>query len=137
MIQRIQSLYLLLAALALAAFALIGVPHPARLGAYPWLAYALVGLAGLGVLLSSGAIFAYKDRAKQRQLVGLGQWLVLLLAAVLAVTFVLVPALQATLSVPVSLIGYLMVVIAYVFIRLAHRAIGKDIALVRSMDRLR
>lgn len=137
MIQRIQSLYLLLAALALVAFALIGVPHPTFLAPYPWLSYALLALTGLGVVLTLVAIFLYTNRQKQQQMVGLDQWLVLLTLAVLVVSFALVPGLRETLTVPTSAMGYAMLLLAYVFIRLARRAIGKDIALVRSMDRLR
>lgn len=137
MIQRIQSLYLLLAALALIAYVMIGVPAPSMLGTYPWLAYALLALAGAGALLSLGSIFLYNNRARQLQVVTLGQWLLLLLILVIALTLFLVPTLRTGLAEPVLLIPYLLVFAAYVFVRLAARAIGKDIALVRSMDRLR
>lgn len=137
MIQRIQSIYLLLGAIALILFGILGVPAPSQLGAYPWLSYALLALASLGALIGLGAIFLYTNRPKQLQVVGLAQWTVLLLVVVLAATFFFVPTLQQTASDAVALVGYLLVFVGYVFIRLAAGAIRRDIALVRSMDRLR
>lgn len=137
MIQRIQSVYLLIASLVLVLFALFGVPPRAGFAAQGWLFWALVGASALAALAAVYAILLYADRERQRRAVAGVQWLVVLVVLLLALTFLLHPALHITLRDVGDMIGYLLPVVAYVLVRLAQRSIDRDIALVKSMDRLR
>ncbi len=137
MIQRIQSLYLLFAALALVLFAVLGVPEQTAFAGQAWLWWALEGLSGLGVLACIYAIVLYTDRTRQLRVVAAAQWLVVLVVLGLALVFVLHPVLQVTLRNAADVVGYLMPIVAYVLVRLAQRGIDRDIKLVKSMDRLR
>ncbi len=137
MIQRIQSVYLLLGVFALVVFAAAGRPAPAALGPYPWISWALLLLAVLAAGLCAVALARYRNRQQQQRLVTLTQWVVVVLVAVLAAAMFLVPGLNETLRVPAAAVGYGCALLAYLFVRLAAGAIRRDIALVRSMDRLR
>lgn len=141
MIQRLQSLYLLFGALFAGLFLVIGDAWYAAVGpAYPWAIPVATILCALTVLVALGAVFLYKDRPKQRKVIQVAQWLDL------GLVFVTVGALGALAlgdgsglgaeATPVYLV-VLLPVVAYVFLRLALRGVEKDIALVRSMDRLR
>lgn len=141
MIQRLQSLYLLFAALFLVLFLVFGgVWRTVIAVTYPWVTPVSVALCGLAALIALVAVFLYKDRATQRKTVLAAQWVDLVLV------FVLVGCLVAlTLNDDVALgveatsvyLTLLLPIVAYVFLRLARRGVEKDIALVRSMDRLR
>lgn len=141
MIQRLQSLYLLFAALFAGLILVVGDPwFRVITPVYPWLTLAVPVIAGLTALVALVAVFFYKDRKRQRSVVLAAQWLdiVLVLAvgggiAALAMSDDTALAAAAT---PVFL-TLLLPVVAYVFLRLARRGVEKDIALVRSMDRLR
>lgn len=149
MIQRIQSIYLLLAAAALGGQ--FGLPYlqagendPARTlpalsdGAFnPLDNPGLLGLTVLGAAVSLATIFLYKNRPLQARLAGVSAIAGVLLLALVAFTakstFDQAPAgssihFTAGLALPV---------LALAFNWLATRAIRKDEALVRSMDRLR
>lgn len=140
MIQRIQSLYLLFGAALVVLFLLFGAAWQDTLGAvYAWLTPAALVLGGLAALAALVAVFFYKDRALQRKITLAAQWLVLalvlaLVGALAAVSLNDEAALVADASLYLSLLAPL---VAYVMLRLARRGIEKDIALVRSMDRLR
>ncbi|MEM8488864.1 MAG: DUF4293 family protein [Bacteroidota bacterium] len=135
MIQRIQSIFLLLAALACLGTAAFRVELMQE--TYTWLMPAVLGVLGLVALGALVSIFLYKDRQQQLKMTTILQYVAILgvLAAFgglyLAGTLMEVPSnLQAT--------GLLLLpVFAYVFIRIARGYVKKDIALVRSMDRLR
>ena len=140
MIQRIQSLYLLFAAAFVVLFLVLNEGWQATLGAvYPWLTPTVLALGGLAALATLAAVFFYKDRARQRTLVLAAQWLVL------ALVLVLVGCLVATTlsedivlePTPYLYVTLLFPLVAYLMLRLARRGVEKDIALVRSMDRLR
>lgn len=141
MIQRLQSLYLLFAAAFLVLFLVAGgVWQGVIAGVYPWITPVAMGLAGLAALVALVAVFLYRDRAQQRKVVVAAQWLDLLLV------FVMIGGLVAlTLNDDVVLdvgtttfyLTLLLPIVAYVFLHLARRGVEKDIALVRSMDRLR
>jgi hypothetical protein len=141
MIQRLQSLYLLFAALFAGLVPVIGdawfrVVAPV----YPWLTLAVPVIAGLTALVALVAVFLYKERKRQRSVVLAAQWLDILLVlamggGVAALAMGDGAALGADAT-PVFL-TLLLPVVAYVFLRLARRGVEKDIALVRSMDRLR
>jgi peptidoglycan/LPS O-acetylase OafA/YrhL len=130
MIQRIQSVYLLLAAAV--TLAVLVTPGPITPDGWAW--YTPVKVAA-SILVAVGclvAIFLYKDRSRQRMLVTIVLWLSLALAVVLAGASALADGLQPSTAGPA-----LLPVLALVLIILARRGISKDIELVRSMDRLR
>lgn len=140
MIQRLQSLYLLFAALLVALFFVLGEAWREVVGTiYPWLTATTLALGGLVTLLALVSIFFYKDRQNQARVVRVAQGLDLALVGVLAGCLVALSLNEeAGGLIPVSLyLTLLFPVAAYLFLRLAKRGIDKDIALVRSMDRLR
>ena len=140
MIQRIQSLYLLFGAALVVLFLVLGAAWQDTLGAvYTWLTPTALVLGGLTALAALAAVFFYKDRQLQRKIVLAAQWLDLALVLVLVGALAAVSlndeiAFVADTSLYLSL---LLPLVAYVMLRLARRGVEKDIALVRSMDRLR
>lgn len=142
MIQRIQSVYLLLGALALAAlcfFETLWSSAPAQeWGWFTPAAFVLVGVAGIAAV---AAIFLYQDRSRQRTVVLAAQIFTMLLVVLLFGGLYGQGALGVRTAgggVNVGrLVALLLPVVAYVFFFLARRAIESDMALVRSMDRLR
>ncbi len=149
MIQRIQSIFLLVASGAL--FGQFGLPYlqttegnPAH--NVPQLAdgilnpldnFGLLGLTLLGGLVSLAAIFLFKNRPLQGKLTG-GAMLVsvLLLALAALVTTLTIKAVPEGGSTEFGA-GWILPVIAVINQWLAVRNIQKDENLVRSMDRLR
>ncbi|MEZ5039147.1 MAG: DUF4293 domain-containing protein [Saprospiraceae bacterium] len=143
MIQRIQSIFLLLAAAAI--FGLFGLPFASTnepVAASPLFAdqkynildhTALLGLFVLAGLLCFLAIFLFKQRKWQMRL-SIGAILGTL--AGLAVTGVFFSQDSAAASASIG-IGIGLPVIAIIFVMLAYQYIKKDEALVKSMDRLR
>ena len=141
MIQRLQSLYLLFAAAFLVLFLVFGEAWQGVIAAiYPWITPVALGLAGLTALVALVAVFLYRDRAQQRKVVVAALWLDLLLVLVMIGGLVaLTLSDDVTLSVESTslYLSLLLPIVAYIFLSLARRGVEKDIALVRSMDRLR
>ena len=141
MIQRLQSLYLLFAAADLVLFLVFGGVWQQVIAAeYPWITPVAFVLGGLAALVALVAVFLYKDRPKQRKVVLAAQWLDLLLVLVIVgglVALTLGDAVSVGVAATSFYLTLLLPVVAYVFLRLARRGVEKDIALVRSMDRLR
>ena len=146
MIQRIQTVYLLLGGALLAVFAALGgvwAPGLARVAA--WLTPVTYALAVLGALVALGAVFLYKDRTRQRTVVGYAMWLSLLVLVPLLVGLFAStpqPDVDASGAVePIGLYGRYLValapLVAFVLLRMARRGVDRDIATVRSMDRIR
>jgi hypothetical protein len=142
MIQRLQSLYLLLAAMLLIVFMVVGDGW--RIVAamvYPWIGPVATILAGIIAATALLAVFLYKDRQRQRQVVSVAQWLDLVLVLLLVGVMVVMNLREdVSWERDAMLTGYisaLLPFIAYILLRLARQGIEKDIALVRSMDRLR
>ena len=135
MIQRIQSLYLVLAGGFLVLFAAftdrwaVGLPET-----WAWVEPFGIGIAALAAVVAFAAVALYKDRARQRTLIVVAQ-VVTLLTVATAVAWLFLGA-DETGAVGRYVIA-LFPVLAYVTLRLAQRGVDKDIALVRSMDRLR
>lgn len=135
MIQRLQSLYLAIAAALLVAFVLVSDAWAAGLPATAsWLAPVGFGLAIVTAIVALVSLALFKDRARQRQLVLVAMWLDL--ALVVAVLVGLFLSAEAGIQTATYLIGVIPLV-AYVLLRMARQRITKDIDLVRSMDRLR
>lgn len=149
MIQRIQSIYLLLAAAVTGLqFALPYATAPANTPATTTAVFAdgqfnpvdnigLLGLAVLGAVLSAVAIFLFKNRPLQGRLAGLGMVVSVLAVALLGVVFFNVNKNLPAGSVVSYGIGGALPVLAIVLNWLAQQAIRKDDEKVRSMDRLR
>ena len=150
MLQRIQTIFLLLAAVALALlfidafnFATItGAPETdmilgdGDLDTYDY--PVLMGLTGLAAVVLLSAIFLFNNRNLQSNIVKLGLALVAGLGGVAAYYFMATNETAETLSATVApSIGWVSPVIALVLCGLALRGISKDDKLVKSMDRLR
>lgn len=142
MIQRIQTVYLVLGALALSIpFFLSALWQAPPAEAYAWFVPAAGILAGVLILSAIGAVFLYNDRPQQRKVVLAIQLATVVLLLVLYGAFFFTGALDVrtpTGGVDWGRLAVLVLpVLAYVFFFLARRGIEKDIELVRSMDRLR
>jgi len=153
MIQRIQSLFLLLASGLLSGqfvvpyFTTPTTPQPGA-GEYVLPASlsdgaltpidnpGLLGLTALGVLCSIVAIFLFKNRSLQGQITGISTVVSVLLTALAAFVF-----FQTKQQLPQSVgsfgFGLALPVLALLCQYLAQKSIRKDENLVRSMDRLR
>jgi hypothetical protein len=139
MIQRIQSIYLLLGAVSLIAIMFIdSLGASAAAESMPWFVPAVPLTAGLAAALALAAIFLYGSRPKQVSTVRGGQVLTLLCMVVLYGGLILE---SSTEFFPPGESGQVLLlllpIVAYVTLYLARRAIRKDIELVKSMDRLR
>lgn len=149
MIQRIQSIYLLLASGAfgsLFALPLLTTTASDTATSIPQLAdgrlnvfdnIGLIGLSGLGVALAFAAIFLYKNRNLQGKITGISLVISVLLLALAAFTAQMVrSAVPPTGSVQFGL-GWVAPVAGIILLWLAGKGIKKDEKLVKSMDRLR
>jgi hypothetical protein len=141
MIQRVQTVYLLAAALVLGLFlGFVDLWLALAAEAFGWLGPVVYGLGGLTAVVTLAAVLLYKQRATQAKVIAAAQWLDLLLFVVLAgVVGYLSFRTDADVTAP-GAVGFavlLLPVFAYVALRLARMGVQKDIDLVRSMDRLR
>jgi hypothetical protein len=142
MIQRIQTVYLFLGALALAALGLFDAPWSSAAAAtYAWFVPSLIGLVVLAAGTAIWAIFLYENRKTQRSVVVGVQVCTVVLAALLYGGLYLTSELTfrgAQGAVDWGNAAMLaMPIVAYLLFYLARRGIDHDIELVKSMDRLR
>lgn len=141
MIQRIQSLYLLLACVALAALFLFDAAWPGGDTDLPsWGPIPLVALAALAIAIALRGLFLYTDRNRQLKVVRYAQLVIVVLIAVLLYALWSVRELSGMVAgpdAPWKLIAVLLPFVAYALFFLARKGIERDIELVRSMDRLR
>lgn len=141
MIQRIQTVYLVLGALALLALALFDLfwnSHAAE--TLPWFLPLLLIFWAVAIALGLVAVFLYKNRKRQERIVFAGQLATLGLMVVLYGGLYLGDELLVATAEGTDasrLLLLLLPVIAYILFYLSRRAIRSDIELVRSMDRLR
>lgn len=141
MIQRIQTVYLFLGALAVVALGFFESPWSSTAAAqFSWFLPSLIALmvvtAGGGI----GAIFLYQQRETQRKVVVGVQLLTVCLAGVLYGGLYGTEELVVRGTRGIDWSKSIMLVlplVAYVFFLLARRGIEHDIALVESMDRIR
>ena len=144
MIQRIQTVYLIIAFLGLTGlvlhtvFSVIGAPQYTTevLGIfygqrYPTGGYALLAVLALTACLTLYAIFKFKHRMKQIRLVAWAQLLVLLAYIAIAVPVVLIKDSS------INLIYFIGLILVFLFLLLARKAIVRDERLVRAADRIR
>lgn len=155
MIQRIQSLFLLLGSLSLAALfipewsfaTVLGDTSTMRDAQQSMMAdgifnlydhVLLIALVGIGVLLSLVAIFMFNNRPLQMRLSRIGMAAGILLVILAAIFFYqdyqMMDSGQYLIEVEY---GVLSPIFFTIFAWLGIRAISKDEKLVRSMDRLR
>lgn len=135
MIQRIQSIYLLLAAAASCGLIFVFPLYANEAG----LVEATDSMLYLGLFLGSGVlslitIFLYSKR--QNQFVA-GRLNIILNFILLGVLVYQSQILSGGAAAPEKGIGMLIPIISIVFIVLANRAIKRDEDLVKSVDRLR
>lgn len=141
MIQRIQSLYLLLAILAIAAVFLFDAAWPGgHTDVPPWMPGAMFFVSFVAVAISIWAILLYNDRRRQLRVVLFAQ----IATIVLIVVFLFglwdageLSGLLAGTGGASKLVAIALPFVAYVFLLLARKGIERDIELVRSIDRLR
>ena len=141
MIQRIQTAYLLVAVVLISALFTIGFPleSQAAVTFADWFPAAFYILTVVAVVLCGVAIAQYKHRTTQLRTAGGALLAAFLLLALLVGGFVVAGDLDEVQRAG-NVAGYLTVAlpfVALVLVALARRAIAADIALVRSMDRLR
>ncbi|MDN3203109.1 DUF4293 domain-containing protein [Algoriphagus sediminis] len=159
MIQRIQSVFLLLVAIAMVltlVFPLWSLPQlPGIEGSYELTAFKMDRFSGSGeinetvskwyigaiaavvMILAIISIFQYKNRTRQMMFNMINS---LLMVGLVAAVFLTTNGLVSTLEVQDSgtyQIGFWVILVAMVLNMLANRFIRKDEALVRSVDRIR
>ena len=135
MIQRIQSVFLLLAGLAYGGVgALQGVLAQ---DIYTWMPPTILVISGLVALGALVTIFLYNDRKKQLQLASILQYLGLLALVAVFGGLYFAGAFDALGENIMAILAAVLPILGYIFVRLATARIKKDIELVRSMDRLR
>lgn len=144
MIQRIQSIFLLLAAAAL--FGLFGLPFASsKASAAGLMADGLfniqdhVGLIAafvLGGVLAFVSIFLFKNRKLQAQL-GMFAFIATIIGMILAAVFFMQDSVNMASVEPTDEPGLYLPILSAVLLLLAVRFIRKDEKTVKSMDRLR
>lgn len=141
MIQRIQTLYLALGAIALFATAFFSDPWSSQAAeSFTWFLPAVIGLLTVSGLVGLGAIGLYTNRKKQRKVVVGAQVMTVAYLIALYTGFYLSGELVLRTASGVkweTTTVLLLPVVAYILFYLARRAINNDIELVKSMDRLR
>jgi len=161
MVQRIQTIYLALAAIALAllfAFPLAQFYAPIDgIGTYvfsitglknmvpgggdpikPFLFLPMTIVAAGICILAVYTIFQYKKRTLQIKLTSIGMLVIIVL--VMGIFFLYIPMIEKKISIIPDYrkaFGIYLPLVALVFMVLANRAIKRDDRLVRSSDRLR
>ena len=141
MIQRVQTVYLLLGALLLGGMGLFEPPwNDLAAAQFSWFIPSLIGLIVVTGGTALAAIFLYDRRKTQRTVVIGVQILTLMLAGVLYAGLYLAGTL--TFTGPSGVLWgrsviLLIPIVAYGLFLLARRGIESDIELVKSMDRIR
>jgi len=140
MIQRIQTVYLVLAAILLSIiFAFDSVWTGTTAAEFSWFVPVTMGVFGLTLVGSIVSIFLFKDRNRQRQVVVALQFLTILGLIVLFTAHFIAGNMPSMTS-NASFSEWAVIggpVIAYLMFLMARRGIDKDAKLVKSMDRLR
>lgn len=141
MIQRVQSLYLALGAIALGALFLFDSIWSGRAAVeQAWFAPSVAALAVAGIAVGGGAIFLYNARQRQRTVVLGAQMIVVLLLVALYGGLFMSGGFDLRepggYDIP-RIIALLLPVVAYTFYYLARRGIERDIKKVEDMERFR
>ncbi len=139
MIQRIQSVYLLLGSIAVASPLFLGALS-VESTAQNWFPWIRLALSVTAALLGLVAMFSYRNRKRQGSTSFFAQIAVLLLLMVVVSTTILYgarPGAESWMTDSYHLSAMILPAVAYILFGLARRSIRKDTELVRSMDRLR
>jgi hypothetical protein len=137
MIQRIQTIYLLVAALSLMFYALFAIPGAESFGEFMGIRMILMTLVLVVSAAVLAAVFLFRNRKKQRIVVLSLQWASLVCIILTGLVLYYIPAVLEATAGLYGVVVFLPLPLGYVLLRLAQRAIEKDIALVKSMDRIR
>ncbi len=135
MIQRIQTIHLICAAIIGVVSAIIEVCHPFLSdadGISKFVSYAYTTILFLGSIVSVRSIFMYKNRSLQMKTVALG-----CVVFVFSYAFVLIFTALGTTKSPWQNVTFYLPALCVCFNILAHKRIRYDDDLVRSADRLR
>jgi len=158
MIQRIQTVYLSLAFIALAllfafplaqffsetgayVFSITGLKNmvPGEPNAFNPIIFLPLIIVTVGLALLIGfTIFQYKNRALQVKLTNIG--VLSTIALIMAIFFLYIPMIEKKINIIPDYskaFGIYLTLVALVFLVMANRAIKRDERLVRSADRLR
>ncbi len=145
MIQRIQSIFYLLAGFSFAglfkfpfATSAISIPDFLSDQVYNVLDHiVLIGLTGIGVVVCLIAIFMFKNRALQMRM-GLLAIVISILIPVVAFLLIYTEKTASTNTAQIDDgVGLYLPILSLIFAVVANRFVKKDDKLVRSMDRLR
>ncbi|MEX0746839.1 MAG: DUF4293 family protein [Rhodothermales bacterium] len=138
MIQRIQSLYLLVGAILLLVMMFLdSLAESTAAAVLPWYLPAVLVLAGLAAAAALVAIFIFRDRPKQAKMVlGVQSVTLVCMIALYGGIYLAGDSILGVESVEHALL-LLLPILAYIQFHLARRSIRKDIELIKSMDRLR
>lgn len=147
MIQRIQSIFLLVASAC--SFALFGLPFASVKETVQGSSLfsndtvynlndnmILLAVYVITGLLAFGAIFLFKNRSQQKTVARIAA-IFNVIGIALAIVFFMQDSIMDTAIMPEDGLGIYTPIVGLVMVLLAVRAIGKDDNLVRSMDRLR
>lgn len=135
MIQRIQSIWLLLAAIVMAGIFYFPIyKYPETLPVTIGNNYLAIILAALSIILSLVAIFSFRKRKNQKKLVWLDILCCVLLLAWLYYSGTTEAAVQPG---GYFWIGAFLPLMSIVLLLMSLRGIQKDEKLIKSMDRLR
>jgi hypothetical protein len=140
MIQRLQSVYLLLGALCIMSVAFLDdVWQSQAAETQVWFVPALAVLGAVTALAAVGTIFLYKSRGRQVRLIVVIKFMTLAFLALLSGGLFLTGdfAFQGGDAGPAMLLVFALPVAAYILFYFARRGVQRDINLVKSMDRLR
>jgi hypothetical protein len=141
MIQRIQTLYLFLGAVALTGLLFFDSLWSSTAAAsHGWYLPAVIGLSAVAGIAAVASIFLYERRKMQRKVVVGTQLLTVAMAAVLYAGLYLTGDLAVRAAGGINWTKAAMLglpILAYLLFFLARRGIDHDIELVKSMDRLR
>lgn len=136
MIQRIQTVFLTMAAAALVALLLTDIVHTSgSLARWGTLLFGVPALVG-----AIGAIFLFRNRYRQRRLIVATQLSTILAVVALYGSLYLQGALSVRTMVGVDVMRLVVLMLplaAYLCLILARRGVTRDIRLIESMDRIR
>ena len=135
MIQRIQTIFLAVAALVFLA-PLLFIPLVAS-ESMPWIGPTVAGINALVALGAIGSIFLYANRKQQLKAVTWLQFLSLLGVVAVIGGVYLSGVINHVPGNTAAIVLLVIPLVGYVLIRMAAGSIKKDIELVRSADRLR
>lgn len=139
MIQRIQTVYLAVAALLLGAAPFAGAIDTQPASALSWFVPGVGLTVALAFVAAIVSIFLFSNRRRQRLVVILSQFFVVLAVGIGFAARKTAGAAGVD-SIGLTSEGWAVLAfpaVAYVLLWLARRAIDKDTELVRSMDRIR